>query len=116
MGFRHTTLRKSHFYQYYVVGRFLPPKANAPIPGFIILRDAPKAARELVEGVRERSEGPNSTTRGGVLGGEGVGEGIGKSWREAGSEKGSAMKGIIGILGGEGVGEGSGKSWRETLP
>ena len=34
--------------------------------------ETPEATRELVEGVRERSEGPNSTTRGGVLGGGGV--------------------------------------------
>ena len=34
--------------------------------------ETPEATRELVEGVRERSEGPNSTTRGGVLGGRGV--------------------------------------------
>ena len=73
MGFRDASVRKSHFYQYYVVGRFSSCErewTNSRV--YNTKGETPEATRELVEGVRERSEGPNSTTRGGVLGGGGV--------------------------------------------
>ena len=74
MGFRDASVRKSHFYQYYVVGRFSSCEREWTILGYIILRgETPKATRELVGGVpRAQRRAPRPTTRGGVLGGGGV--------------------------------------------
>ena len=93
MGFRHATVCKSHFYQYYVVGRFPPPSENGPIPGYIILRgETPKATRELVGGVpRAQRRAPRPRTRGGVLGGEGVSETLLKCFQMAFEVLGSTL-------------------------